>query len=298
MARYGAICRISSANGTRRERGVAGSEEGLHCDPRPFPGRRGKKGGPDPGFGRSRGGFTGRIHLRCDGLGRPIDFLVTGGQASDSRPLQPLMALAAAIRRPDFLLGDKGYDSDDNRASLLIQGIRPVIPSMRSRKVEIPHDETLHRQRNRIERMIDELKQSRRVATRYDESMSSFRGFITLAAVKLWLPSFVHTAARGSRCSCATRSMASSVTSPQSASSGSMTTAWTCIPTPIIVSEDVSAKEKPDAVRGFRPRPRTMASRTRSRDPDAAVAAVKAREPLINAGHRARALRRDACGPR
>ena len=104
------------------------------------------------------------------------------------------MASTAAIRRPDFLLGDKGYDSNDNRGSLLIQGIRPVIPSMRSRKVEIPHDKALYRQRNRIERMIGKLKQSRRVATRYDKTISSFRGFITLAAIKLWLPTFVHTA--------------------------------------------------------------------------------------------------------
>lgn len=104
------------------------------------------------------------------------------------------MALAPAVRKPDFLLGDKGYDSDDNRGSLLIQNIRPVIPSMRSRKVEIPHDKTLYRQRNRIERMIGKLKQSRRVATRYDKTMSSFRGFVTLAAIKLWLPTFVHTA--------------------------------------------------------------------------------------------------------
>jgi len=91
---------------------------------------------------------------------------------------------AAGFPRPDFLLGDKGYDSDDNRGSLLIQGVRPVIPSMRSRKVEIPHDKALYRQRNRIERMIGKLKQSRRVATRYDKTMMSFRGFIRLAAIK------------------------------------------------------------------------------------------------------------------
>ena len=65
---------------------------------------------------------------------------------------------------------------------------------MRSRKVEIPHDKALYRQRNRIERMIGKLKQSRRVATRYDKTMSSFLGFITLATIKLCSPTFVHTA--------------------------------------------------------------------------------------------------------
>nr|WP_244544572.1 transposase [Cohaesibacter marisflavi] len=51
-----------------------------------------------------------------------------------------------------------------------------------------------YRQRNRIERMFNRLKQFRRIATRYDKTAISFMGFLCLAAVKLWLPSFVITA--------------------------------------------------------------------------------------------------------
>ncbi len=133
-------------------------------------------------------------HSRADGLGRPIGFLVTGGQTSDSRHLQPLAASAAAIRRPDVMFGDKGYDNDENRGSLLIQGIRPVIPSMRSRKVEILHDKALYRQHNRIELMTGEHNQSRKVATGYEKTISSFEGFITLAVIKLWSTNFIHIA--------------------------------------------------------------------------------------------------------
>ena len=42
--------------------------------------------------------------------------------------------------------------------------------------------------------MIDNLKQSMSIATHYEKTMSFFHGFITLAAIKLWLPTFVHTA--------------------------------------------------------------------------------------------------------
>jgi len=41
---------------------------------------------------QSGGGFTSKIRLRVDRLGRPITFIVTAGQACDSRYLQPLMA--------------------------------------------------------------------------------------------------------------------------------------------------------------------------------------------------------------
>ncbi|WP_394702266.1 transposase [uncultured Cohaesibacter sp.] len=51
-----------------------------------------------------------------------------------------------------------------------------------------------YRQRNRIERMFNRLKQFRRIATRYDTTAISFMEFLCLAAVKLWLPTFVNTA--------------------------------------------------------------------------------------------------------
>lgn len=44
-----------------------------------------------------------------------------------------------------------------------------------------------------IERMFNRLKQFRRVATRYDKTARSFMAFLALAAVRVWLPSFVGT---------------------------------------------------------------------------------------------------------
>lgn len=165
---------------------------GLDRRASPFSGGWHKKGVENQGFGRSRGGFTSKIHLRADAIGRPVAFAVTGGEASDVRHLEPLMNDPVAVAKPKALLGEKDYDSDTNRQALLLRGLLPVIPSKRSREVVIPHDEVAYKNRNRIERMINKLKQNRRVAMRFDKTLCSFTGFISLAAIRIWLPSFVN----------------------------------------------------------------------------------------------------------
>ena len=41
--------------------------------------------------------------------------------------------------------------------------------------------------RNRIERLVNRLKQYRRIATRYEKSVASYAAFVTLAALRIWL---------------------------------------------------------------------------------------------------------------
>lgn len=91
------------------------------------------------------------------------------------------------------MLADKGYDSDDVRASLLLKGILPVIPPKANRKEAIACDNRAYKDRNRVERRFNKLKQFRRIATRYDKTAVSFLGFLVLAAAKLWMPSYVNS---------------------------------------------------------------------------------------------------------
>lgn len=100
------------------------------------------------------------------------------------------MALPAA--KPRLLLADKGYDGDEVRAHLLTQGILPVIPARTNRKEPIPYDRQAYKDRNRIERMFNRIKQFRRIATRYDKTKLSFQAFLTIAAIRIWLPAFVN----------------------------------------------------------------------------------------------------------
>ena len=82
------------------------------------PGQRGTR---KEGFGRSRGGFTSKVHTRADGQGRPLGFILTGGEASDYQAVDALVAIPVA--NPKRMLVDKGYDGDDIRSNLLIKGI-------------------------------------------------------------------------------------------------------------------------------------------------------------------------------
>lgn len=66
-------------------------------------------------------------------------------------------------------------------------GAETVIPSNRSRKIIIPHDELAYMHRNRIERCFNRMKHFRRFATRFDRRTIHFKGFVYLVAAMLWL---------------------------------------------------------------------------------------------------------------
>ena len=89
-----------------------------------------------------------------------------------------------ALPRAKALLADRGYDADWFRHALAERGIAACIPSKTNRKVTIPHDTGLYRQRHRIENMFGKLKDWRRIHTRYDrcahstESIEAFEAFV------------------------------------------------------------------------------------------------------------------------
>lgn len=101
--------------------------------------------------------------MRADALGRPLRFLITPGQTGDitAAPALPEGQEGRAV------LADKACDSNALRAMIADMGAEIVIPSNRSRKVIIPHDPTIRRQRNHIERCFSRLKHFRRFAARY-----------------------------------------------------------------------------------------------------------------------------------
>ena len=98
------------------------------------------------------------------------------------------MMMIDALPRAKTLLGDRGYDADWFRAALVKRGISACIPSKTNRKVPIPHDRVLYRQRHRIENMFGKLKDWRRIHTRYDRCAHTFISAICIAAaVIFWL---------------------------------------------------------------------------------------------------------------
>nr|WP_249198583.1 transposase [Gluconobacter cerinus] len=90
------------------------------------------------------------------------------------------------------MLADRTYDSDCFRQKLLIHRILPIIPSRNGRKAPQQTEWQRYRDRNRIERMFNRLKQMRRIATRYDKTALSFMSFLNLTAARFSIGSFVN----------------------------------------------------------------------------------------------------------
>lgn len=85
------------------------------------------------------------------------------------------------------VIADKGYDAGSFIETVRLQGGEPVIPPRSCWKTQRDYDKVLYKERNKIERFFNRLKQFRRVATRYDKLLANFMGFVKLAAIALWL---------------------------------------------------------------------------------------------------------------
>ena len=119
--------------------------------------------------------------MLADALGRPLRFLLTGGEMHESRTAQAMLEGVEG----DAVIADKAYDSDAIRDTVRAAGMKAVIPSNRSRKRRLRHDKALYRERNRIERCFNKLKHFRRLATRYDRRARHFLAFLCLRQARV-----------------------------------------------------------------------------------------------------------------
>src|SRR3954462_13300356 len=221
--RRGATCRDTTARWARCRAGsiagagrVCGTACWKRCRPWPTPrsGSAGnctswtarsyqhaagaRKAGREPGaedeaLGRSRGVFP--IPVRWEGYGKPVTFPLPGGQVHDSQPVTALIDRGAIRRigkgrprlRPAKLAGDKASSSRSIRQALRKRGITPVIPTKTNERRQPDFDREAYRQRNIIERMINRLKNFRRIATRYEKRAANYLAMITIGAILLWI---------------------------------------------------------------------------------------------------------------
>lgn len=121
--------------------------------------------------------------MLCDSLGLPVKFTTTAGQVHDSAQAIPLLK----NQKASFVIGDKGYDSNEIVQSIELMGAVAVIPSRACRKNSRDHDAYIYKERNIIERLFQRLKNFRKIAMRYEKIKQNFEGLIYLASIMLWL---------------------------------------------------------------------------------------------------------------
>ena len=149
--------------------------------------------------------MTTKIHLACDGKGRPLSIVVTPGQWGDNPQLAPVLdgicvpkpeGKGQPRRRPDRVLADKAYSHPSTRRLLRRRGIAHCIPERRDQRERRAHrpgrkpafDPVVYKRRNVVERCNNRLKQFRGLATRYDKRGWTYRTMVVIAALLLWLP--------------------------------------------------------------------------------------------------------------
>jgi transposase len=158
-------------------------------------------------LGRSRGGLTTKLHTVCDGQGRNLATRLTPGQDAGTSELVALVDQVRVARpggrgrprtRPDHLTGDKAYSSRANRAALRARHIGHTIPERADQKAHRARrgarggrppafDRVRYRQRNQVERLMNQRKQFCAVATRYDKLAVRYQATIAVADIFIWL---------------------------------------------------------------------------------------------------------------
>jgi transposase len=112
----------------------------------------------------------------------PLRALLTQGTTSDCTQAALLIDGYSA----DYLLADRGYDSDAIVTQAIAQGMIPVIPSRRNRLVQRPYDADLYTLRHLVENAFLQLKRWRGIATRYAKNAASFLAAIQVRCLALW----------------------------------------------------------------------------------------------------------------
>lgn len=145
----------------------------------------GARKGAERAIGRSRGGATTKIHMAADAHGYPIDFEITGGEVHDAKAAPKIIH---KVSQAEYLIGDKGYDSEEIREQARSKKMNPIIPRKSNSKKPNPEfDSHLYKMRHLVENLFARLKHYRSIATRFEKLARNFRSLLYLACSMIWI---------------------------------------------------------------------------------------------------------------
>lgn len=134
-------------------------------------------------LGRSRGGFTTKIHVSVDALGNPLRVRLTPGQRHD------VTQAADLLEGLDYqaVIADRSYDSDDLIDTIQAQSAVAVIPARANRRNPRSHDAYLYRERHLVEAFVNKIKHYRRIFSRFDKLDTRYLAFLHFVCALIWL---------------------------------------------------------------------------------------------------------------
>jgi transposase len=143
-----------------------------------------KNGGQaEQALGRSRGGFSTKIHVLVDALGNPLRFLLTAGQRHDVTQADALLASFQF----DAIIADTAYDANWLLDTLEEWGAQAVIPPRSNRTEPHEYDQHLYKERHLVECFINKIKWYRRIFTRFEKLAQRYAAFLHFVGALIWL---------------------------------------------------------------------------------------------------------------
>lgn len=130
-------------------------------------------------LGRSKGGFSTKIHVLVDALGNPLKFILTPGQRHDITQAENLLQAT----NNTVVIADKSYDSNAFVQKIKMQNSTVVIPPRKNRKVHRAYDKHIYKERHLVECFFSKIKYFRRIFSRFDKTASTSLSFLHLVGV-------------------------------------------------------------------------------------------------------------------
>ena len=135
------------------------------------------------GDGQDKRGLNSKIHLAVDAHGMPVRIIATSGTTADCSQAVALIDGIVA----QYLLADRGYESNKLITSAIEAGYKIVIPPRKNRLEQRAYDKYLYRVRHLVENAFLNLKRWRGIATRYAKTLASFVAAVQIRCIAIWL---------------------------------------------------------------------------------------------------------------
>lgn len=113
----------------------------------------------------------------------PVRFFISSGTTADCTAATQLIAGF----RAEYLLADRGYDTDAIILKAVDEGMTPLIPPRKNRKHLREYDKYLYKLRHLVENAFLLLKRWRGIATSYAKNAASFAAAVQIRCVAIWL---------------------------------------------------------------------------------------------------------------
>ena len=105
--------------------------------------------GGNQAIGRTKGGPNTKLHLAVDAHEMPVNLRVTAGTAADCTQAAALRdGIPFDATSAEYLLADRGCDTDKLLAAARERRMMPVIPPQRNQKVAQEYDAALYQARH------------------------------------------------------------------------------------------------------------------------------------------------------